>query len=1014
MKTKAFFFILILSIFTFSGVQAQYFGRNKPNYEKIDFKVQESPHFRIYEYIGNEQLLEDLTFWSEEWYLAHQRILKDTIKGKNPILFYNDHADFQQTNAIRGSIGIGTGGVTEGLKNRVIMPLAMSNAQTNHVLGHELVHAWQYNMILEGDSTSIQSLSNIPLWMIEGLAEYMSIGSLDAHTAMWMRDALLNKDVPEIKDLSNPKYFPYRYGHAFWSFLTGWKSDTIIAPFFTSVAKYGFEQASIRELGMGSKNLSALWVKSLENQFGPYLKGKVENPVGKKLISKENAGEMNISPSLSPNGRYVVFMSEKDLFTTDLFVADAQSGEILNKLASTLKDGHIDDYNYYESAGTWSPKSKEFAFVGVSKGRNILIIKEALTGKTIEEIPIKDLPAFSSPAWSPDGNTIVVSGIVNGQTDLFALDIKTKKVTRLTNDTYAEIQASWSPDGTMLVFATDFNSMQGKPAYGPWSFNIAVMDWVSKYVEHLRFFPGANNLNPVVDTSGNIIFLSNRDGYRNVYKYIPDEGTLYQITDLITGVSGITPFSPAITIARNRNRLIYTHYFNNEYNLYRTQTEEMPEVMVDPAEVNMDAAQLPRIDKTITSAVDQQIQQLYGYTSPPAMAIKEVPYKPNFKLDFVGGGAGVGIGSSQAFGTTTGAAGGIDLLFSDILGNNQLFTSLALNGEIADFGGVVAYLNSSKKINWGASISHIPYRSVYGGFAGFEVLEIQGGGLIETAKYQYLINRLFEDKVGVFGQLPFSTTLRVEANASFSRYSNKIIQMDNYYDVFNRLVLQERTKLEGAPGFNLWTAGTALVGDNSFFGITAPLQGYRFRLGVDQFMGEFDFTAPTADFRVYKFFKPIGLAFRFYHYGRYGGNSEDLYPLYVGSPWFVRGFNSNKAIDLFIQNDKQFDQLIGSKMLISNFEVRIPFTGPERLSLIKSKVFLTDLNFFIDGGVAWTDFEQFSGENKSGYLDAAPVFSMGVSLRINLFGAMILEPYYAYPLLKESKGSFGFNFIPGW
>ena len=43
-----------------------------------------------------------------------------------------------------------------------------------------------------------------------------------------------------------------------------------------------------------------------------------------------------------------------------------------------------------------------------------------------------------------------------------------------------------------------------------------------------------------------------------------------------------------------------------------------------------------------------------------------------------------------------------------------------------------------------------------------------------------------------------------------------------------------------------------------------------------------------------------------------------------------------------------------------------------------------------------------------------PVFSAGASLRINLFGALILEPYYAIPLQKNAKGSFGLNLIPGW
>ena len=59
---------------------------------------------------------------------------------KNPLIFYNTHGDFQQTNTISSLIGTGTGGVTESLNNRVIMPVAPSLAQTDHTLVHELVH----------------------------------------------------------------------------------------------------------------------------------------------------------------------------------------------------------------------------------------------------------------------------------------------------------------------------------------------------------------------------------------------------------------------------------------------------------------------------------------------------------------------------------------------------------------------------------------------------------------------------------------------------------------------------------------------------------------------------------------------------------------------------------------------------------------------------------------------------------------------------------------------------------
>ncbi len=187
MKTKIAGLWLLIVLLSAGGLQAQYFGKNKANYEDFDFKVYQTPNFEIYNYLENEGRLKEYAEEAERWYDMHQRVLKDTIVARNPIILYNNHADFQQTNTISGNIGVGTGGVTEAFKNRVVLPFAMSKQQSHHVLGHELVHAFQYNMVIRGDSTSLRNLGNLPLWMVEGLAEYMSIGSVDAHTAMWMR-----------------------------------------------------------------------------------------------------------------------------------------------------------------------------------------------------------------------------------------------------------------------------------------------------------------------------------------------------------------------------------------------------------------------------------------------------------------------------------------------------------------------------------------------------------------------------------------------------------------------------------------------------------------------------------------------------------------------------------------------------------------------------------------------------------------------------------------------------------
>lgn len=997
-------------------LSAQYFGRNKAKYKKFDFEVYESPHFEIYHYLENHECLHALTQQSEQWYDMHQEVLKDTFSAKNPIIFYNNHADFQQTNTISGAVSVGTGGVTEGFKRRVIMPIAMSNQQTNHVLGHEMVHAFQYHLMTEGDSTSLRNLSRIPLWIVEGLAEYMSIGRVDAHTAMWMRDAVLNNDVPSIKDLNSGRYFPYRYGQAFWAFLTGVYGDNIIEPFFVATGKYGLETAVKRVLKTNVKTLSESWQNNLKDYYKNLLPRKKEDTVGKKLLSGENAGKMNIAPALSPNGKYVAFLSEKNLFSVDLFLAEARTGKIIRQIASTTRDGHLDAFNFIESAGTWSPNSKEFAFVAFKKGQNVLVIKNIEKSKTVEEVFIPGVPAFSNPSWSPNGKEIVVAGLVDGQVDLYSYNIRNKSVTQLTNDKYTQAQPQWSLDGKKIVFSTDKESFRRGRTHGAWTFNLAILDVESGTQGQLRLFPEANNLNPVFDKDGNILFLSNRDGFRNLYKFEINSGKVYQMTDLMTGISGITEFAPAIAASKDRDRILYTHFHKGKYTIYAAKSTAFLNQEISSKKVDLTAALLPPINNEVVSIVDANLSNLDKRAVADASSFTSKEYQPKFKLDYVGGGAGLGASTGQLFGPAVGAQGGVDFLFSDILGDHQLYTGARLNGELLDFGATVSYLNKKNRFYWGASLSHTPYRFGGIGFGGTTELPIGDNQTIPAQEILVRTQRLFEERANLFVQLPFSTTKRFELGSSFTRYGFRIDQFSLFTDSFGTPITQsDREQLPAPEGINFFSANAALVGDNSYSGLTAPLQGYRYRIGIDQNFGDLNFTGITADVRLYKFVKPFSLAFRVLHYGRYGENTNALGAINnLAFPWFVRGYNfgRNAVTDA---NNLTARNFIGDKLLVSNFEFRIPFTGPEQLALIKSKFLLSDLNLFFDAGIVWDSIDDFTSDGQG--LNSStprPIMSAGASVRVNLFGAIILEPYWAVPIQNETQVIFGLNIVPGW
>ena len=1004
-------------LFTSQTSEAQYFGRNKVNYKEFDFRVVQSPHFELYHYLNNESVRNRFVQSTEQWYRMHQQIFRDTFTEKNPFLLYSNHADFQQTRAIEGQIGVGTGGVTEALKNRVIMPVMEANAQTDHVLGHELVHAFQYHIIQ--DTLSLSAIGNIPLWMVEGLAEYMSIGPVDAHTAIWLRAGVAANKLPTLKDLTNRPdlYFPYRWGQAFWAYATALKGDTVISRLFIETGRVGYEQAIKNVFKIDAKGFSAAWQKAIRDAYGTYQGNTSTTPPGRQLVYKRNAGELNIVPSLSPDGKRVAFWTEKNLFSIDLYVADAATGENLERVTSNSFGSHIDEYSSFESAVTWSPDSRRLAFVAFAKGRNRLIIADADRGKVVREIDVPGVPAISNPTWSPDGNTIVMTGLVDGQSDLYAYSMTNGSVKQLTNDRYADIQPYYSPDGKWIAFSTDRRSIGNTTVQHTFYHDVALYNVATGAVTTIDVFTGANNLNPVFAADNNTLyFLSDRDGFRNLYSYDLTSRQVAQRTSLFTGITGITMYSPAISASRQTDQVVFSHYANDLYTIYSAKATELPRKDVAAGDVNMLAATLPPFTRTGNDVVKQNLTNT-PFDLVSVANLKEVPFKPKFQLDYIGN-TGVGVGVGQ-FGT--GLAGGVNGIFSDILGNNQLFGAISLNGEIYDLGGQFAYLNQKSRINWGMAASHIPYLS---GGQGLFLDSVQfRDTTVQVVNSSLDLLRTFEDQLSLFASLPFSQIRRFEGGASFARYYYRLDRYSDYYDPNTGFYIgNEREKLPTPSGFNLGQGYLAYVGDNSNFGVASPLTGHRFRFQAGQYFGAINMSNLLGDYRKYFRLAPVTLATRNMYVGRFGEDAENgvLPPLYVGYSTLVRGYDANMFYgeENSPRSGVSINDLIGSQMYVGNVELRYPLTGPERLSGIKSRFLLSELNLFTDGGIAWGGYQGVATDDKGSRVvrDSKFVMSSGVSVRVNLFGYLIIEPFYAVPWQNGGfkNANFGLNFVPGW
>jgi len=1023
--------LVVLSLVSMVGAvgpaSAQYFGQNKVQYEQFDFQAFETDQFEIYFYPEEKQAVEDAARMAERWYDRHSRTFLREFQQKKPLIFYANSPDFQQTNAIRGQLGQGTGGVTESLKERVIMPLTGSYGETDHVLGHELVHSFQYDIALRKDNEGF-SLRNMPLWFIEGMAEYLSVGRQDSHTAMWMRDAAVREDLPTIRQLTRDQqsYFPYRYGQAYMAYIGGKYGDATVTDLYKMSGRVGLDSAFVYTLGISADSLSEEWKQATRDAFLPGTKGRTPvDSVGTAVIGEPGGDyQLNISPAVSPDGRYVAFISRRNLFNTNLFVADAETGEIVQELEGTRSNPHFDALRFINSAGAWSPDGRRFAFITFADGRNEINTFNVQTGEIRTRTAVEDVGAIHNLAWSPDGQSIAFSGLEGGLSDLYVYDLEQKSVRQLTNDRYAALQPTWSPDGETLAFTTDrgpngtnFETLE----YG--EERIGLIDVESRKIRTIRPFSAGMQHNPQFSPDGrSIYFVADQDGFKDVYRYDLDEEATYRITELQTGVSGITALSPALSVARRSGRMMFSVFSNGGYSIVGLSPEETQGERMTPEGDATTAALLPPVqpkgEGLVGSYLDDPMTGLKDVDSTNTSKASDRLYLDRIVPPSVGASVGGPVGTQ--------VAGGVGFMFSDMLGHRNLSVFVQANGTIKDIGGGVFYSNQENRFDYGVGISHQP--SAYGQI-----------GRTPNGNFVQIVQRIFRTQVGAQTSYPFSQTNRLELGLGGTRYG-----FDVTARAFNRFGQSQEIDIgTSRDPIYFGRVSLAYVGDFSSSGLTSPLQGGRYRFQVTPQFGSRNFVSVLADYRRYFYREPVTFAVRGLHRGNYGANefngqlTDNFVRETLGDPYqvgFVRGYSFNSIFEepkCRQQGVCDIGRLYGTRMALGSAEVRLPLLGPEVLSLSTFEYLPTDLVLFADAGVAWTseDLTELSfssntiGTGTNGRLgtgtsessvSAQPVTSAGVSARVNVLGAIVMEAFYARTFQRTKNWDFGLILRPGW
>ncbi len=967
--------------------QEPYFGKNKVQYKAFNWYFIQTENFDIYFYEDEYPLAKFAADVLEDAYLKVKDELGYDLSRRVPVILYNSHNDFQQTNVIPYLIEEGVGGFTEVFKNRIVVPFTGSYEDFRHVLHHELTHAVTFDMLygnLVGSLLSRQYLFQLPLWFAEGYAEYSSRGGWDIQADMVVRDATINGYLAPLDQAGG--YLVYKEGQSAIGYIVEKygkeKLPEILEKGKTSLS---MDKALKSAIGLDTKGLSEEWAKFLRKQYWPEIASRHElKEFAKQLTDHTRDGSyLNERPAFSPQGDRLAIFSDRSDYT-EVYIISAIDGKVIERLVKGERSGDLESLHSYVSGLSWSPDGQSLAFVSKTRGKDVLCLINVKNKKIYRKLYFK-LDAMRSPSWSPDGMKIAFVGIKDGKTDIYLCDLKSKEAIQLTDDYYDDEDPSFSPDGESIAFSSDrpTSSFEDSVNYRYGHYNLHLYDLELQKVTHLTENQG-NNTSPAWSPDGKkLCFVSDRNGIYNLYVLHLDSSFASPLTNVLSGC-----FFPSWS--KDGEKVAFSAFQKGGWDIFLlkeikptvpegdslTKTPYLLALEADTVSTQADTSEKeeiveakPDFTSYVFKAGQTELDSLAGLVEKESAEKKDTitsklpsgeysrkKYKLKFSPDLVSG--------AISYDTYFGLRGQSLIAISDMFGNHTFILATDLVNTIDQSNFQIFYLYMAKRINYGVGILH--------------------------TKYYYIdsSDRLFSDRLyGALGYLsiPFSKFTRADLDLTQISVDRK------YYDP----PYQDRS-------VKVFLTSLSLINDTVIWGHTGPVNGSRSLLSYEYAPyitpRYLSYGAGIMDYRKYWHFKKR-YSFTFRLTGGFS-HGEDKKRFYLGgiSNWVGPSLGSD---DIYGINDLYFGNIVtplrgykyfdveGTKFFLTNIELRYPFV--EHLIMrfpLPLSIHYVNGALFYDMGAAWDENSKFKGGTSKGgsrLKDIKAGFGFGARANLGIF-----------------------------
>lgn len=1042
--------VLVAALAVAGVAHAQYFGQNKVQYRDHSWHSIKSDHFEVYFDAGADSLAMRTLDLAEKTQAVFAEQFGHPLSKRIPIILYASHHEFAQTNITSDLIDGSTGGFTEALRDRVVVPFSGSYEDFRHVLVHELVHAFQFDIFYNTPGVSLlsgQGLFGIPLWFAEGMAEYFSLG-MEPNAEMYVRDGTLTGYLPPLE--YGGGYLIYKMGQCAIEYLIQRYGEERFRDMLKKTRQmHSFERAFQRTYGMSARRFDEQWREHLRKKYWPTV-AELDHPekFARRLTDhRRDESVLNFWPSVSPQGDRIAYFSDRRQYN-DVYIMSAFDGRVLSRPVRAERNLMFEAIPLLRTSITWSPDGSKLALVAGSGGKDRLYVVRSDDGKLVRML---DVPAeeLSFPAWSPTSDSIVVSGLSGGRSDLYLVDAGTGEVTRLTDDAWDEKEVTWSPDGKWLAFASDriapvvLNPTKRSDGFG--RYGIYRMDLAARTVDFMLDTSGEDHAPAWSPDGRRLAFITDRSGAPNLALFDLADSTITQLTDVTGGVM-------SLSWSRSNDRLVFAAFDRGGYDVFAVQEPLSSAAVLSRLQKNVPSAVAaaavtkdPPPNRSLTphnrgallgswpdSAITPDTSQA-GPGQRPGGPI--APFRPiaSEPPAWNGGGFPTPMPAEAELDTARKVAppvrtpllerGGAFALSDSVLGQPPERFRWRLAPEAVQIGAIAAssygfagatqlvfsdflgdhslyvagdvFSNSVSDANVLVQYSVLPHRLDWniGAFHFKNYYQSR----VTTLGEQLSGAKLFSERsFGVLGgfSYPFDRFRRVE-----TAFTQMFVEEQFFVEISNGDFLKQNREYRSVTSPSL-----SFVTDNSLFGEFGPVNGKRWNLTYSPSFAVFPkglaYHTVTIDSRRYA---DLTHGYSFAYRGLAGmSTGRDPQSFRVGGFSTIRGY-------------PDFD-LIGTRLAMANLELRYPFV--DNLGLV-GPLPIGNLRLhgaiFMDLGTVWNEgvTPRFWVRDERGRHLRDPYFAFGTGIRSWLFGLpMKLDVAWAADLQDTRRPRWHFSIGP--